>query len=263
MLPISHTHSTVTNKICLRESSSSDQDDVEIGRLHTIAERGDSQVQFYSSDEDDDDSTSNQNYEDDDSSLEYPRPPLEPQHIMPPPLPASPPRYDRFVNGEEEKREVSLDDFDGEESSSRLATGAAVVGAGAAVNSGFFGAKALLDSEDGGYQEYIEPNNIQSLQDSSTKSSSSLGYPPNQALETAVVAGGTAASGGVLSEIGKRAKKFLEKLDDDHNDIDHLRNADNADQIVGNYSRAQKATNHAGQAAKAATRVMDPVRAAR
>jgi hypothetical protein len=217
--------------------------------LNTIAEH--SQGDIYH--DDDSSGVSSENYSDGGSlsleSADLPPPPPG-MSIMPPGMPASPPRYDRFVNGEEEKREITADDFDGEESSNRLAAGAAAAGAGAGIIGGAFGAKALLDSQDGGNQEYIDPDNHQmsSLHDSFLMENSD---DPSQA-EAIAAAGGKAAGGVVMSEIGKKAMKLLEKTDDDHNDIaDHLRNAEKADQIVGNFSSAQQATQTA-QALKAA-----------
>lgn len=231
-------------------SSLTSEADLEIGRLHTIAERGNSQMNFYDSDEDSDEDYGSGSY-DDDSSLNFSGPPPEPHPIMPPEIPASPPRFDRFVNGEEEKREITLDDFDGEESSNRLATGAAIVGAGAAVVGGVFGAKVLLEN-DSGNQEYIDPDNYQhsSLHESFTESSSSLNAPPNQVVDATVAAGGSAAAGGIVSEVGKRVRKLLKS--DDNNDIDHLRSVEKADQITGNLSTAQQTTQAASQAARAA-----------
>lgn len=153
---------------------------------------------------------------------------------MPPKILASPLRYDRFVNGEEEKREITADDSDREESSNRLAAGAAA-------------AKALLDRGDGGNREYIDPHNFQqsSLHDSFLMENSD---DPLQAQEIAA-AGGTAAGGVAMSELGKKAMKLLEKMDDDHNDVvDHLQNAEKADQVVGNYSSAQQAVKTAQEA---------------
>ena len=182
-----------------------------------------------------------------------------------------PPRLER--DDGEEKREITLEDFDGEESSNRLATGAAVAGAGAAVIGGAFGAKVLLDGQDDGNQEYIYNPDFMD-------SSASLNAPPNEAVGTAVAAGGAAAAGAVASEVGRRVSKFLEKTKDDHNDIDHVRHTTNSNEIVSNitntpYTGANVAQGGAtavhggrqaaqgGKQAAQATKTMDPLTLAR